>query len=61
MYVSKLKQVVKFPDRPSDGLIVDNGDRINFNKPIVAENCWEIELDADEYELKGILDVRSGC
>ena len=61
MNVNKLKQVVKFPDRLSDGLIVDNGDRINFNKPIVAENCWEIELDADEYELKGILDVRSGC
>ena len=60
MNVDKLKQVVKFPDRPSDGLIVDNGDRVNFNKPIVAENCWEIDLDADECEVRGVLDVRSG-
>ena len=60
VHVSKLNRIMKSPDRPNGRLMVDNGDRVNFNKPIVAENCWEIDLDADECEVRGVLDVRSG-
>ena len=60
MHVSNLNRVKKFPDRPNSELIVERGDRVDFDESLLPEDSWEIELDTDEYEVEQILDVRSG-
>ena len=59
MHVSRLKRVVKLSYRPYGEFVVDRAYRIDFKKPLVPEDSLKIELDADEYEVKEILDVRS--
>ena len=60
VHFSKLKRVVKFPDRPNGMLRVDSGDRVDFDESLLPEDSWETELDADEYEVEEIWDARSG-
>ena len=38
VHVSKLKRLVKFLDLLSGGWMVDNGDRVDFDKSIQAED-----------------------
>ena len=40
--------------------MVDSGDRVDFDESLLPKDSREIELDADEYEVEAILDVRSG-
>ena len=56
----EVKTSGKISDRPNGGLMVENGDRVDFDEILLPEDSWEIEFDADEYEVKEILDVRSG-
>ena len=60
VHVSKLKPVVQFPDRPVRVLVTNCKDRVDFDESLLPEDCWEHELDAEEYEVEKILDVRSG-
>ena len=53
-------QVTTSGDIYRTGRMVDNGDRVDFDESILPEDSSEIELDADEYEVEKILDVRSG-
>ena len=52
--------MVKFPYRPNSRLVVDSIDRFDFDKPLLQKDSWGIGLDADEYEVEKIYDVRSG-
>ena len=38
LHASKLKRVVKFPDRPNGELVVDSGDRIDFDESLLPED-----------------------
>ena len=60
VHVFKLKRVVKFPYRPNSGLVVDSADSANFYESLLRYHSWEIELDADEYDVEETLDVQSG-
>ena len=58
--VSKLKPVLHFPDRPGSVLVTNCEDRVEFDESLLPKDSWESELADDEYEVKKILDVRSG-
>ncbi|OWZ03123.1 hypothetical protein PHMEG_00025203 [Phytophthora megakarya] len=60
VYVSKLKLVKDFPDRPRVELAVDEADRLDFDEILLPEDSWGPDLGADEYEVERISDVRSG-
>ena len=38
VHVSKLKGVVNFPDWPNSGLVVDSGDRVNFDESLLPKD-----------------------
>ena len=52
--------MAKFPYRSNSGLVVDSVDHVDFDESLLPEDSWEIELDADKYEVEVISDVRSG-
>ena len=59
--VSKLKQVRVFPERPTSRLnVLDEASRFEFDEALLPEVSWEGDLDADEFEVDKIIDVRSG-
>ena len=60
VYISKLKRVAKFPYRSNSGLVFESVDHVDFDESLLPEDSWEIELDADKYEVEVISDVRSG-
>ncbi|POM71031.1 Reverse transcriptase [Phytophthora palmivora] len=60
VHLSKLKSVRTFPDRPKTMLTTDEADRVDFNEAFLPEDSWERPLDADEYEVEEIVDVRTG-
>ena len=41
-------------------MIIDSADRVDLGEPLLLKDSWEIELDADEYEVEEISDDRSG-
>ena len=49
-----------FLDRPKKLLNVGEADRLDFEKSLLPEDSWERTLDEDKFEVKKILDVRSG-
>lgn len=56
VYVSKLKRVKSFPDRPQNLLTVDEGNRVDFDEALLPEDSWDKELGDDEFEVD--VDVR---
>ena len=48
VHVSKLKQVVQFPDRPGNTLVVNCEDRVDFDESLLPEDIWINELAIDE-------------
>ena len=40
VHVSKLKQVVQFPDRPGNTLVVNCEDRVDFDESLLPEDSW---------------------
>ena len=60
VYVSKLKLARVFPERPTGELNVDEASRFNFDEALLPEDSWEGDLDAEEFEVNKIIDVRSG-
>ena len=60
MHLSRLIQLRIFPERPKDGLVVEEGDRFNIDDSILPEYSWEGDLDEGEFKVKKIMDVRSG-
>lgn len=60
VHISKLKRVRNFPDRPKNVLEVDESDRFDFDEAMLPEDSWNRSLDADEFEVEKIMDMRSG-
>uniref|UniRef100_M4BJ95 Chromo domain-containing protein n=1 Tax=Hyaloperonospora arabidopsidis (strain Emoy2) TaxID=559515 RepID=M4BJ95_HYAAE len=60
IHVSKLKLVGVFPERPTGGLNVNEASRFDFDETLLPGDSWEGNLDADEFEVDKIIDVRSG-
>ncbi|POM65285.1 Hypothetical protein PHPALM_19026 [Phytophthora palmivora] len=60
IHLSNLKSVRTFPDRPKTMLTTDEADRVDFNEAFLPEDSWERPLDADEYQVEEIVDVRTG-
>lgn len=60
VHISKLKRVRNFPDRPKNVLEVDESDRFDFDEAMLPEDSWNRSLDADEFEVEKIVDMRSG-
>uniref|UniRef100_M4BNC1 Chromo domain-containing protein n=1 Tax=Hyaloperonospora arabidopsidis (strain Emoy2) TaxID=559515 RepID=M4BNC1_HYAAE len=56
--VSKLKLVRVFPERPTSRLNVDEASGFDFDEALLPEDSWEGDLDADEFEVDKIIDVR---
>ena len=59
VHISKLKRVRIFPERPKSELTVGETDRFDFDEAMLPEDSWEGNLDADEYEVERIVNVRS--
>ena len=59
VHVSNLKLVRVLPERPTGGLNVDEASRFDFDEALLPEDSWEGNLDADEFEVDKIIDVRS--
>ena len=59
VHVSKLKQVLVFPEYPTITLNVDEASRFDFDAAPLPEDSWEGDLDAGEFEVDTITDVRS--
>ena len=49
-----------FPERPTCRLNVDEASRFDFEEALLPEDICEGGLDADEFEVDKIIDVRSG-
>ena len=60
VHVSKLKLVKEYPDRPQVRLSVDASDRVDFDEVLLPEDSWNVDLEADEFEVEKITDMRSG-
>lgn len=60
VYLSKLKQVEVYPNRPTVPLIEGEPDRVDFDEALVPEDSWEGEFEEGEFEVDRIVDVRSG-
>ena len=60
VHVTKLKLVRAFPERQTGGLNVDETRRFDFDEALLLEESWEGNIDADEFEVDKIIDVRSG-
>ncbi|OWZ11961.1 hypothetical protein PHMEG_00014944 [Phytophthora megakarya] len=60
MHLSKLKLVKAFPDRPTCTLLVEEGDRVDFDEALLPEDSRETPLGEDEFEVERIADVSSG-
>ncbi|POM68675.1 Reverse transcriptase [Phytophthora palmivora] len=60
VHVSKIKSVRQFPDRPKTRLTIQDQDRFDFDEALLPEDSWVRDLDADEYEVEKIVDMRSG-
>ncbi|POM68575.1 LOW QUALITY PROTEIN: Reverse transcriptase [Phytophthora palmivora] len=60
VHVSKIKPVRQFPDRPKTRLTIQDQDRYDFDEALLPEDSWIRDLDADEYEVEKIVDMRSG-
>ena len=60
VYLSKLKRVKTFHERPKDQLTMDEADRLDFDEAMLQEDSWENDLEEGEYEVEEVLDVRSG-
>ena len=48
------------PELPTGGLNVDEASRFDFDEALLPEDSWDGNLDADEFEVDKIIDVRSG-
>ena len=60
VYVSKLKLIRGFPERPTSRLTDNEASRLDFDEALLPKDNWEGDLDADEFEVDKIIDVRSG-
>jgi len=60
VYVSRIKPVKTFRDRPTVPLAVDEADRLDFDEALLPEDSWDRALVEGEYEVEGISDVRTG-
>ena len=58
VHLSKLRLVRQYPDRPDTVLVVDETDRVDFDKALLPEESWVVDLEDDEYEVEKILDRR---
>ncbi|GMF33039.1 unnamed protein product [Phytophthora fragariaefolia] len=60
VYVSRLKAVKEFGDRPKDRLTRELTDeaRLDFDEVSLPEDSWEPDMLAGEYEVESILDAR---
>ena len=45
VYISKLKRVRKFPDRPDNELAVDQAEQVDFDECLLPEDSWVRELE----------------
>ena len=59
VHVSELKLARVFPERPTGGLNVDKASRFDSDEALLPEDSWEGDLDAGEFEVDTITDVRS--
>ncbi|OWZ09562.1 hypothetical protein PHMEG_00017717 [Phytophthora megakarya] len=59
VHLSKLK-LVRATDRPTCTLLVEEGDRVDFDEDLLPEDSWETPLGEGEFEVERIADVRSG-
>ena len=57
---SELMRVKMFPERTATRLKVDDIDRMGFDKALLPEVSWEVELKKDEHGVLKTLDVQSG-
>ncbi|POM75698.1 Hypothetical protein PHPALM_7158 [Phytophthora palmivora] len=57
---TQIKPVRQFPDRPQMWLIIQDQDRFDFDEALLPDDSWIRDLDNDEYEVKKIVDMRSG-
>ena len=60
VYVSKLKLVRVFSERPKSRLNVNEASRVDFDEVLLPEDISEGDLDADEFGVDKIIDVRLG-
>lgn len=60
VHVAKSKRVRLFPDHPRNLLTVEETNRLEFDEKMLIEDSWEGMLEEDEFEIKKIVDVRSG-
>ena len=58
--VSKLKLMKALPERPQSRLNAGESNRFDFDEALLQEDIWEGEVDDEEFEVKKIVDVRSG-
>ncbi|OWZ10236.1 LOW QUALITY PROTEIN: reverse transcriptase [Phytophthora megakarya] len=56
VHLSKLKLVRAFPDRPTCTLLVEEGDRVDFDESLLPEANWETPLGEDEFEVERITE-----
>lgn len=56
VHIGRLKPRVTFPNRPTEILELEEED--DWDAALLPEDSWEPDVDADQYELKSILDVR---
>ncbi|POM61869.1 reverse transcriptase [Phytophthora palmivora] len=60
VHVSKIKPLRQFPYRPKTRLTIRDQDRFDFDEALLPEDSWVRDLNADEYEVEKIVDMRSG-
>ncbi|OWZ11408.1 reverse transcriptase [Phytophthora megakarya] len=60
VYVSKIKPVREFPDRPVTRLTTQDQDRLDFDEVLLPGDRWSQDRDPDEYEVERISDMRTG-
>ncbi|POM78632.1 LOW QUALITY PROTEIN: Reverse transcriptase [Phytophthora palmivora] len=60
VYVSKIKPVRQFPDRPKMRVTIQDQDRYDFDEALLPGDSWIRDLDKGEYEVEKIVDMRSG-
>ncbi|GMF37392.1 unnamed protein product [Phytophthora fragariaefolia] len=60
VYVSKLKLVKNFLDRPQIQLNPDVTRRLDFDESLLPEDSWIQDLGEDEFEVEKITDLRTG-
>ncbi|OWZ02511.1 hypothetical protein PHMEG_00025913 [Phytophthora megakarya] len=60
VYVSKIKLVKVFPDRPVARLNGSEEGRVDFDEALLPEDSWIQDQDPDEHEVERISDMRTG-